>query len=245
MSWRVQELELEQIALWPLGAKLLLLVLVSGLLWLSGGYFFIAEPWDLWRQGLQQEAELKLTFKHKAMLAASLVDYQQQVAAQERQVSIALTQLPKLRHGAQLLGELSGLARQHGLQLTGFKWQAERPLIPATELPLQLTLVGDYHHLGQFVAQVSNLPRLVIIHGFELRRSAPANEHSAAVVSKAVVDKALVDKTAVDNTVPDNTVLNKTVLDKEARPLQMSVAASAYLLADDEEEVGDELPSPP
>ena len=207
MSWSFQELELEHIALWPAGAKLLLLALVLGLLCLTGGYFFIGEHWMQWQQGRQQEAELKLTFNHKTQLAASLPSYQQQVGLQQLQLAIALEQLPNQRQAAQLLGDLSRMAEFNGLNLTGFKWLAERPLVQATELPLQLTLEGDYHQLGQFMAHMLELPRLVIIDGLELRRS-PIK--SATANNKAVLN-------------------SRGQFKQQDEPLNISLSATAYV----------------
>ncbi|MGO4999487.1 type 4a pilus biogenesis protein PilO [Oceanisphaera sp. W20_SRM_FM3] len=170
MSWQLNELELDQIAVWPSGAKFLLLALVALLLCLSGSYFFLAEPWGQWQQMRAQEAELKRTFIHKTQAAAHLSTYQHQLARLEQQVTRAQQQLPQQRQAANLLNELSALADENGLVLAGFQWQAERTRAEARELPLQLNLQGDYHQLGHFVAQVSALPRLVVIERLDIRR---------------------------------------------------------------------------
>ncbi|ART81962.1 hypothetical protein CBP31_04395 [Oceanisphaera profunda] len=207
MSWTLHELELEQVALWPSSAKWLLLGLVSALLCLSGGYFYLNEHWVQWQQALQQEAELKRTFHHKAQLAASLPAYQQQLLELEQQVASAMQQLPNQRQAATLLKDLSTLAKTHGLVLSGFQWQAERPLALATELPLQLHLQGDYHQLGQFAAEVSALPRVVVIDSLEIRR---------ATIKPAVADSGVEFNPAHER-------------------LNMSVLATAYVYANREE----------
>lgn len=175
MSWRIQELELEQIALWPRSAKLLLFACSVALLAIVGSYFFIAEHWRLWQQGRAEEVQLKRTFEHKAGLAARWPTYQQQLTGHEQALAIMQQQIPEQRDTAPLLSMFSALAQDNGLRLTDFQWQAERPRAQARELPLQLTLEGGYHQLGLFVAQVSALPRLVVIDNFMLTR---ANAHS-------------------------------------------------------------------
>lgn len=173
MSWNVQELELTELAVWPTAAKLLLLAVVAALLMLSGSYFFIVEPWRHWQQAREQEAQLKRTFIHKRQLTANVPLYQQQLAQLEQQLSLSRQQLPELRQAADLLNELSALAQANGLLLVSVQWQAERTLKETIQLPLQLHLQGDYHQLGQFVGQVSALPRLVMIERLEIH-SAPA-----------------------------------------------------------------------
>lgn len=168
MSWNVQELELAELAVWPAAAKLQLLAVVAALLILSGSYFLLVEPWRLWQQTKEQEVQLERAFIHKRQLTANLPLYQQQLAQLNQQLNTSRQQLPELRQAAELLNELSALAEANGLLLNSVQWQAERALEQTTQLPLQLHLQGDYHQLGQFVGQISALPRLVVIERLEI-----------------------------------------------------------------------------
>lgn len=168
MSWSLQELELAEVAIWPAAAKWLLLIVAALMLGLSGSYFFIAEPWRLWQQAKQQEVALVRTLIHKQQLAASLPVYQQQQAQLDQQLALVNLQLPEQRQAANLLKELSVLAQRNKLRLVSFQWQAERIFDPVIQLPLQLNVQGSYHQLGEFVAQISALSRLVVIENLEI-----------------------------------------------------------------------------
>ncbi|MBU3825245.1 MAG: type 4a pilus biogenesis protein PilO [Candidatus Oceanisphaera merdipullorum] len=218
MGWKLSELELDQIAVWPAGAKFLFLALVTLLLCLSGSYFFLADPWGLWQQMRAQETELKRTFMHKKQAAAQLPTYQHQLARLEQQVASAQQQLPHQRQAANLLTELSALADKNGLVLTGFQWQAERTRADARELPLQLNLRGDYHQLGHFVARVSALPRLVVIERLDIRRLEA--EQGQTLYNKAVSSRSF--NAPAEPTAPQ---------------LTMSLLATAYVYSADERSV--------
>ncbi|RMD69615.1 MAG: pilus assembly protein PilO, partial [Gammaproteobacteria bacterium] len=46
------------------------------------------------------------------------------------------------------------------------------------ELPIQIKVKGDYHKFGHFVSDVSNLPRIVTLHDFDLH---PAKEEGLSM----------------------------------------------------------------
>ena len=187
MSWRLQELELSQVALWPRSAQLLLLGFVCGLVCIAGGYFFLSQPWAQWQDARHQAQTLKLDFEHKAQLAAALPAYQQQALKQKQQLAALAQQLPSQRQAAPLLDDLTALASRNGLSVSGFQWQTERAQDQLTELPLLLNLRGDYHQLGLFVAQVAALPRIVVIERLEIRRAAAPSAKEPAVSQPALL----------------------------------------------------------
>ncbi|WP_417614140.1 type 4a pilus biogenesis protein PilO [Oceanisphaera sp.] len=170
MNWSLHELDLELVEQWPATARIMLFVLLSGVLCLAGGYVFLADHWTQWQQSRQQEIELKRIFIQKSQMAASLPAYQHQVEQLQEQLQTGLQQLPSQRDAARVLKDLSELAERNGLSLGGFQWEAEQQLDLATELPLRIKARGQYHQLGHFIAQVSALPRIVIIDGIELTR---------------------------------------------------------------------------
>lgn len=168
MSWSFHELEFEQVEQWPAGAKTVLFVLVAGVLSLVGGYLFLVDSWSQWQQSQQQEGELKRILMQKARMAANLPAYQHQTEQLHQQLQTLLKQLPSKRETAQLLNNISALAERNQLKLAGIQWQTEQQLTFATELPMRIQAQGTYHQLGHFIAQVSALPRIVIIDSVEL-----------------------------------------------------------------------------
>lgn len=168
MSWSFHELEFEQVEQWPVAAKTMLFALVAGIVCLVGGYLFLADDWARWQQSQQQEEELKRILMQKARMAANLPGEQHHTEQLHQQLQTLLTQLPSKRETARILNDISVLAEHNQLKLAGFQWQAEQQLAFASELPMRIQVQGSYHQLGHFIAQISALPRMVIIDSVEL-----------------------------------------------------------------------------
>ncbi|MFD1008107.1 type IV pilus inner membrane component PilO [Oceanisphaera ostreae] len=179
MGWAFSELEIEQVDQWPVTAKIMLFIMLSAGLCLAGGYFMVADHWAQWQQGKLQEAELKGIFAQKSQMAASLPAYQQQIEQLQQQQHRLLDQLPSKRDAAKVLHDISELAERNGINLASVRWEKEQQLLLSgesavkhfpTELSLRIKAQGQYHQLGQFIAHLSALPRIVIIDSLELSR---------------------------------------------------------------------------
>lgn len=180
MDWSFSELELDQVEQWPATAKIILFVLLSGTLCLAGGYFFVADHWAQWQQDKRQETELKRIFVQKSQMAASLPAYQQQIDQLLKQQNALLQQLPGKRGAAKVLHDISQLAERNDIKIASVRWEKEQPLqmtnetaatkLTPTKLSLRINTQGQYHQLGQFIAHLSALPRIVVIDSLELSR---------------------------------------------------------------------------
>ncbi|MGO1247017.1 MAG: type 4a pilus biogenesis protein PilO [Oceanisphaera sp.] len=190
MKWSLSELELKQVAHWPAAAKALLFVILVTALCLAGSYFFIAQQWALLRQAQQQNIALTPVVMQKKAMAESLPAYQQRAAQLVQQELRLLQRLPAQQYSAQVLHDISTLAQQHRLTITHVQWEKEQPLsqhhLPdqrqpsvvstsskkagPTKLLLRISTQGQYHQLGQFVAALSALPRIVLIDSLTLSR---------------------------------------------------------------------------
>ncbi|MBO1518384.1 type 4a pilus biogenesis protein PilO [Oceanisphaera pacifica] len=198
MDGSFNELELNRVYQWPTAAKVVLLLMLLIILCFLGNYFFIAEQWALLRQAQQQNATLMPVMRQKKAMAENLPAYQQQaerIAQQEQQL---LQQIPTQRDSANILREMSRLAQQHSLTITRVQWEKEQAIswlsssnrvqsglssagskhVGPTKLSLRINAQGQYHQLGQFVAELSALPRIVLIDSLILSR-----DHTQASVA--------------------------------------------------------------
>lgn len=68
----------------------------------------------------------------------------------------------------------------------------EIKLLPETaqqfyiELPIQITVTGNYHDLATFVSGVASLPRIVTLHDFDVK---PASEDSTSQLRMQILAK--------------------------------------------------------
>lgn len=113
-------------------------------------------------QTLRAEYEKKSSDLARARQAvADLPRFQAEFAALHERYEMAAELLPADR-------ELPGLLRKVTLagQQAGIVFQSVRPEPPVakeyyTELPIHITVRGGYHQVGQFLAQLANLERIV------------------------------------------------------------------------------------
>jgi len=67
-----------------------------------------------------------------------------------------------------LLDDISFIATDNGLTLNRINWEPEVKHEFSTELPMRIEVVGTYHELGKFTADMAALPRIVILDSFQL-----------------------------------------------------------------------------
>ncbi|MGL4249312.1 MAG: PilO family type IV pilus biogenesis protein TapO [Aeromonas sp.] len=170
------ELDINDIASWPKWAKgifiLFCCVLTAGAIY----YYVIANSLANLTNETAKEAELKTQFESKAMLAANLEAYKAQMTQLEQLVDAQLKQLPNTHEVAGLLDDISFIATDNGLKLNRINWESEVKHEFSTELPMRIEVVGTYHEIGKFTADMAALPRIVILDSFSLGQSKDQGE---------------------------------------------------------------------
>jgi type IV pilus assembly protein PilO len=76
--------------------------------------------------------------------------------------------LPEDQQMVTLLREITLLGTSTGVEFTLFKPLPPRPQVDYTELPIQVTVAGAYHEVGAFLAEVSNMERIVNVSGIDM-----------------------------------------------------------------------------
>ncbi|KRW50107.1 pilus assembly protein PilP [Aeromonas allosaccharophila] len=173
---QLNELDINDIASWPKWAKGIFILLCCVL---TGGgiyYYVIANSLTNLTQEAGKETELKAQFESKAMLAANLGAYKAQMVQLEQLVDTQLKQLPNTHEVAGLLDDISFIATDNGLKLNRINWEPELKHEFSTELPMRIEVVGTYHEIGKFTADMAALPRIVILDSFTLGQSKDAGD---------------------------------------------------------------------
>jgi type IV pilus assembly protein PilO len=168
---QLNELDIRNIASWPLPARVLVIVIIfAGVLGL--GYWL-----DTKDQGMrlekaeQKEQELRHAFEVKAKKAANLQAYEQQLEEMRESFGAMLRQLPNKTEVAELLVDISQTGLASGLEFELFKPQSEVPKEFYAELPISIRVKGDYHEFGNFISGVAALPRIVTVHDVAIEQS--------------------------------------------------------------------------
>lgn len=165
----LNNLNIKDIANWPILPKALaMLVVFAGILF--AGYWF---EWSAQLAELdtaqQNEAKLRETFLNKKKQAINLDTYKRQLKEIEQSFGALLKQLPNKSEMDALLTDINQAGLGRGLQFDLFKPAPnETPSEFYAELPITIRLTGNYHDLGAFASDVSQLSRIVTLNDISI-----------------------------------------------------------------------------
>src|SRR5512145_107321 len=165
----LRRLNPRDIGSWPVMPKLGALAVLL-LLLLAGGYWFDwSNQWDQLNAARQQEAELRNQFLDKKRQAINLEAYRKQLADIEQSFGAMLKQLPNKSEMEALLSDINQAGLGRGLQFELFKPAAQEIMSDFyAELPISIKLAGNYHDIGAFASDVSQLSRIVTLNNVAL-----------------------------------------------------------------------------
>jgi type IV pilus assembly protein PilO len=165
----LRRLNPRDIGSWPvlpkLGALLGLLILV-----LAAGYWFDwSEQWDKLTVSRNKEGELRTQYLDKKAKAVNLEAYRKQLADIEQSFGAMLRQLPNRSEMEALLSDINQAGLGRGLQFELFKPASQEVLSDFyAELPISIKVAGNYHDIGAFTSDVSQLSRIVTLNNVAL-----------------------------------------------------------------------------
>ena len=180
----LNELDLHNIANWPLPARIAVVAMVFvGVLGL-GYWLDIKDQRISLEKAENKETELRQTFETKAKKAANLAAYEQQLEEMRASFGAMLRQLPNKTEVAELLVDISQTGLASGLEFELFKPQGEVPREFYAELPISIRVKGDYHEFGNFISGVAALPRIVTVHDIEMAPGKDGGELTMDMLAK-------------------------------------------------------------
>ena len=162
------ELDLENVGTWPLAVRLAACVITFILVLLLGYQFHLSNLQDQLDRAMTQENEWKQEFQLKAFQAANLQEYRTQMQEMETSFGALVRQLPSDTEVPGLLEDITLTGRNAGLQFETIKLQPEKATEFYIELPISISVKGNFHDLGSFVSGVAGLSRIVTLHDFSI-----------------------------------------------------------------------------
>ena len=180
----LNELDFNDIGVWPWPVKIAMVVIIFVLISVGGYVYFIADSIAALDTSRNKETELKVQFEMKAALASNLEAYKQQMVELEGLLQAQLRQLPNKNEVAGLLDDISFIAMDNGLKLLRINWEPEIQHEFSTELPMRIELSGSYSQLGKFTSDVAALPRIVILDSFTTVREKESGNLLMSMLAK-------------------------------------------------------------
>jgi type IV pilus assembly protein PilO len=180
----LNDLDLNNIASWPLPARSAVIAIIFGGVLGLGYWFDIKDQGISLEKAESKEMELRQTFETKAKKAANLAAYEQQLAEMRASFGAMLRQLPNKTEVAELLVDISQTGLASGLEFELFKPESEVPKEFYAELPITIRVKGSYHEFGNFVSGVAALPRIVTVHNINIAPSKDGGELNMDMLAK-------------------------------------------------------------
>jgi type IV pilus assembly protein PilO len=164
----VQNLDPNNYGSWPMPVKLVLAAIVFVVVIVLGYFLSITGDYNTLATHERKESELLSDFESKAFKAANLDQYRAQLTEMENMFGSLLDQLPKKTEVPGLLEDITHTGLGSGLEFDSIELGTEVEEEFYARLPIEITVLGDYHAFGSFVGGVAALPRIVTLGDFTI-----------------------------------------------------------------------------
>jgi len=168
----LRRLNPREIGSWPALPKLGVLFLLLLVLVFAGYWFDWQNQLDDLARDRAKEQDLRTAFLDKKKQAVNLEAYRKQLAEIEESFGEMLKQLPNKSEMEALLTDINQAGLGRGLLFELFRpAPAETRSEFYAELPLTINLAGNYHDIGAFASDISQLSRIVTLNDIGLTTS--------------------------------------------------------------------------
>ena len=165
----------------PPRQKVLLAVLFCGLV-VTGYYYLYYREASLRIGTLETElAGLQSKIREQQAIAGNLRSFQEEVRRLEAQLSLLLEQLPNSAEIPSLLKSVSDLGKESGLEFLRFAPSGEIRKDFYAEIPVSISVTGDYHNFALFSDKVAHYPRIVNLSNIAFSAPKPSGDNLVLV----------------------------------------------------------------
>lgn len=163
--------DIDTIGVWPGPVKFVLCTVVFVGCLFAGYWFHVKKLQADLDRVTAQESELRTQLESKAVLAANLEVYREQMRQMEESFGELLSQLPGETEVPGLLEDITFTGLGSGLEFSTIQLQNEVEQEFYIELPISISVSGEYHDFGTFASGVASLSRIVTLHDFNINKA--------------------------------------------------------------------------
>jgi type IV pilus assembly protein PilO len=187
--------KIEQLAKIPKPIRLA--VVASVLVAIGAGYWLLSyQPAQEVRRGLvARSQELQRSLNNARSIANNVAGFETEVAGLERDLDLALKQLPNRKQFEDLLQDISTAGKKVGVSIKTIDRDNEISRDFYAEVPFKLELEGTYHDLARFFEMVASLPRIVNMGGLDIKVAKESRQSTRLkVTGRAITFRFLSDE---------------------------------------------------
>lgn len=166
MNINFKDLTFENVGEWPYPIKVGTLIAIAVIVFVIGYEFIITANISQYHALVLREAILKEEFENLQHQASNLHAYREQMKTMQERFGNMLKQLPTKNEMPGLLEDISKTGIASGLTFDLFAPQPEIVHDFYIELPIEISVVGNYHQLAVFLSRVAQMRRIVTLHDF-------------------------------------------------------------------------------
>ncbi len=155
--------------LWPAPPRVAVFVALLALTIAGFWWFDWQDQVATLQQRQNEEIQLRDSWVAKKRQAVNLEEHRRQLEEIDRQFGALLKQLPNRAEMDSLLSDINQAGLGRGLQFELFKPGADVVKEFYAEMPIDVRLTGVYHDLGEFVADVARMPRIVTLNNIAIQ----------------------------------------------------------------------------
>jgi len=155
--------------LWPVAPRVAVFVALLALTIAGFWWFDWQDQVATLQQRQNEEIQLRDSWVAKKRQAVNLEEHRRQLEEIDRQFGALLKQLPNRAEMDSLLSNINQAGLGRGLQFELFKPGADVVKEFYAEMPIDVRLTGVYHDLGEFVADVARMPRIVTLNNIAIQ----------------------------------------------------------------------------
>lgn len=160
---------------WPMPVKVFMAFGAAVAILLAGSMFHLKGYYEELNLEISKEEKLKQEFINKKTVSINVDLYKEQLEQVTNASDTLLKQLPNKSEMDKLLLDINQAAVSRQLEVILFKPSKETMKEFYAELPIVMTLSGDYDSIGKFVEDVSKLSRVVLLENFEIKNNEKVN----------------------------------------------------------------------
>lgn len=161
--------QLEKLGRVPRAYRMAMLPVIAVLVGVGYAYFLYLPKASELESLRSEQLQLQRRLNEVRSVAENMEKFEEEIAALERKLKIALRQLPDSKELPVLLTDVNTLGKTSGLEIRAFRPQPEIKRDFYAEVPIEIEFIGHFHDVAAFFDQVSRLPRIVNVSSLDIK----------------------------------------------------------------------------
>lgn len=185
------ELDPKEMGLWPLPLRILVALGACLAAAVTTFFLLIMPQIEKMNAEFKQEDTKRKEFKEKFEQSINLPLYIQQLDELTNNYTQQLRLMPPISNIPGLINNITNIANKYNISIRSIKLGEEKQEDSYYKsMTLDLEMRGTYHNFGRFLADVSQLQRLVTVHAFVLKPLSNKGDEISTDLNLSLVMKA-------------------------------------------------------